>query len=225
MSRTALLLSALGAVIVIVLFFVFVFQPAREELAEVEDQIALEQDEQERLEGEIERLRLVREEAPTVEAELAAADAIVPTDPALPALVRQLQLAADEAGITLASVTTSRPTALEESPAEGLSSIEVSTQLEGGYFQIVDFLRRIEDPSISPRGIEWANTTVTRNDESYPDLSVTLAGRAYAVVAVPLPPEPEPDPDAEATDDDDGTDNEADDGDVAGTDDEAEDGS
>jgi Tfp pilus assembly protein PilO len=226
MNRTALVLSVLGAVIVIVLFSIFVFQPAREELAEVEDQIALEQTEQGRLEGEIERLRLVREQAPTVEAELAAADAIVPTDPALPALVRQLQLAADEAGITLASVTTSRPVALEGAPTEGLSSIEVSTQLEGGYFQIVDFLRRIEDPAISPRGIEWVNTTVTRDDEGYPDLSVTLAGRAYAVLEVPVPPEPEPDPEAESAEgEDDAEGEDADTGDEADGDDEAEDAS
>jgi Tfp pilus assembly protein PilO len=219
MNRTALVLSALGAVVVIVLFVIFIFQPAREELAEVEDQIALEQTEQERLEGEIERLRLVREDAPNVEAELAAADAIVPRDPALPALVRQLQLAADESGVTLSSVATGRPVLLEEVPEEGLSAIDVNTQLEGGYFQIVDFLRRIEEPGISPRGITWVNATVTRDDAAYPDLSVTLAGRAYAVVEVPLPPEPEPVAEDAATD----AEAETDDG--AETDDEAEDAS
>jgi Tfp pilus assembly protein PilO len=200
MSRTALVLSVLGAVVVIVLFAIFVFQPAREELAEVEDQIALEQTEQERLEGEIERLRLVRENAPNVEAELAAADAIVPRDPALPALVRQLQLAADEAGIVLTSVSTSRPVELEAAPEQGLSSIDVSAQIEGGYFQVVDFLRRIEEPDITPRGIVWVNASVTRNDETYPDLNVALAGRAFAVLTVPPPPEPEPAPESEAAD-------------------------
>lgn len=222
MNRTALLLSVLGAVVVIVLFFVFVFQPARDDLAEVEEQIALEQDEQERLEAEIERLQLVREDAPSVEAELATADAIVPRDPALPALVRQLQLAADESGVTLSSVATGRPAELEEAPEEGLSAIDVNTQLEGGYFQIVDFLRRIEEPSISPRGITWINATVTRDEDSYPDLGVTLAGRAYAVVDVPLPPEPEPEAEDGATDDEGGTDDGADDDGDAGTDDEAE---
>jgi Tfp pilus assembly protein PilO len=219
MNRTALVLSVLGAVVVIVLFVIFVFQPAREELAEVEDQIALEQTEQGRLEGEIERLRLVREDAPNVEAELAAADAIVPHDPALPALVRQLQMAADESGVTLSSVATGRPVALEEAPEEGLSAIDVNTQLEGGYFQIVDFLRRVEEPGISPRGITWVNATVTRDEENYPDLSVTLAGRAYAVVEVPVPPEPEPEPEDADTDGE----GETDDG--AETDDEAEDAS
>lgn len=218
MSRTALVLSALGAILVVILFAVFVFQPAREELAAVEEQIELELDEQERLEAEIARLRLVREDAPGVEADLAAAEAIVPRDPALPALVRQLQLAADEAGIELTSVSTSRPVEVEEAPAQGLSSIDVSTQLEGGYFQVVDFLRRIEEPGITPRGINWLNASVTRNDESYPDLSVALAGRAFALLPVPPPPEPEPDPEAEATED-------AADGDADVADDEAEDAS
>lgn len=192
MNRPALLLSALGAVAVIALFFVLIFQPARAELAEVEDRIAQEQAEQTRLEGEIERLRLVRESAPGVEADLAAADAIVPRDPALPALVRQLQSAADESGITLTSVATGRPVELQDSPVEGLSVINVNAQIEGGYFQVVDFLRRIEQPSISPRGLAWVNASVTRDDATYPDLGVTLAGRAYAVVEVPLPPEAEP---------------------------------
>ncbi len=203
MSRMAWVVTALGAVAVIALFFVLVFQPAREELAEVEEQIAMEQAEQARLGAEIERLRLVRESAPGVEADLAAADAIVPRDPALPALVRQLQVAADESGITLTSVATSRPVELETPPVEGLSAIDVNTQVEGGYFQIVDFLRRIEQPSITPRGLTWVNATVTRNDDSYPDLNVSLAGRAYAVVAVPLPPEPEVEPEDAGEDEDD----------------------
>ena len=207
MNRMAWVVAALGAVAVIALFFVLVFQPAREDLAEVEEQIALEQAEQARLESEIERLRLVREGAPGVEADLAAADAIVPRDPALPALVRQLQSAADESGITLTSVSTSRPVELETPPVEGLSSINVSTQVEGGYFQIVDFLRRIEQPNISPRGLAWDNATVTRDDERYPDLSVALSGQAFAVIAVPLPPEPEVEPDDA---DDDGEDDEED---------------
>ena len=200
MNRMAWVVAALAAVAVIALFFVLVFQPAREDLAEVEEQIALEQAEQARLEGEIERLRLVRENAPGVEADLAAADAIVPRDPALPALVRQLQVAADESGISLLSVATARPNELAEPPEEGLSSIDLNTQVEGGYFQLIDFLRRIEDPAISPRGIIWLTASVIRVDESYPDLSVALSGRAYAVLAVP-PSEEEPEPQGDETSD------------------------
>lgn len=189
MKRSQILLTALGAVLVVALFYVLLFQPARDDLADLESQIASERQTQAELQSEINRLRAVREEAPEVEAELAAAESIVPRDAALPAALRQLQSAADESGITLESVTTSRPQTIEEAP-DGLSSITVSTNLLGGYFQLVDFLRRIEDPSISPRGVTWEDVTVSRED-AYPDLQVTVTGSLYALIAVPPPPETE----------------------------------
>lgn len=197
MNRIAVLLTALGLVLVVALFLVVVHQPLREDLADVEEQIAQEQTQQAALEQDIARLREVRAGAPGVEAELAAADAIVPRDAALPALVRQLQSAADEAGMVLSSIATSRPVELADVAEPGLSSIEVTGQLTGTYFQMVDFLRRIEDPAITPRGVAWSSTTINRADEAYPELQFNLSGRAYAVIEQPLPPEPEPVPEDE----------------------------
>lgn len=209
MNRIAVLLTALGLLVVVAVFFLFIFQPAREDLAEVEEQIALEQSQQTQLQQDINRLRDVRETAPGVESEVAAAEAIVPRDPALPALVRQLQSAADESGMVLSSIATSRPVDLEAAEEPGLAGIDVNGQLTGSYFQMVDFLRRIEDPAITSRGITWSNATVTRADDTYPELQFNLSGRAYAVIEQPLPPEPEPEP---ATDDGDAA---AEDGDEA----------
>jgi hypothetical protein len=146
------------------------------------------------LRAEIDRLQTVREQAPDVEAELAAADAIVPRDASLPAALRQLQLAADEAGIVLSSISTGRPAELPDPPEGGLSAIGLSLQVAGGYFQVVDFLRRVEDPSITSRGILWTTATVARTDEAYPELQVTLAGNAFAVIPLTTLPEPEPEP-------------------------------
>ena len=211
MTRLQLLFSALAAVLLIVLFAFFVFQPQREDLADIRAEIDQQQVQQDQLRTEIAELRQVRDDAPEIEAEVAAAETIVPRDPALPALVRQLQAAADESGVTLTSVSTSRPVELEAPPVEGLSSIDVSVQIDGGYFQIVDFLRRIEQPNISPRGLAWLDASVTRDDASYPELNVALSGRAYAVIAVPLPPEAETQPEASGDEVDDDGDNEAED--------------
>ncbi len=202
MKRSQVLLSILGAVLIVALFYVLLFQPSRERLAEVELETATEQQVQVELQQEIARLQSVREEAPEVEAELAAAEAIVPRDPALPAALRQLQLAADESDIVLQAVTTSRPAAIDGAP-EGLSRIDVGLQLQGGYFQLIDFLRRVEDPAISPRGLEWSNASVLVDE--YPDLTVALTGQLYAMIAVPVPDEPEPsaeDLETDATEDD-----------------------
>lgn len=186
MKRSQILLAVLAAVLVIAIFYVLLFQPAREELAALEVDIATEQDVQRELAAEIDRLRLVRDEAPEVEARLAAAEAIVPRDEALPAALRQLQLAADESDVVMLAVTMAPPAAVDEAEP-GLSSIEISLQLDGEYFKIVDFLRRVEDPMITPRGLEWLNLTVARADD-YPTLSVTLTGRIFALLPAPPPP-------------------------------------
>lgn len=215
MNRIALPLTALGLVLVAALFYVFVFQPARDEVADLDEQVAAERAQQGQLQQEITRLRDVRERAPEVEADLAAAEAIVPQDPALPALVRQLQTAADDAGMTLSSISTSRPNEIPDAPEPGLSSMSVDGQLAGTYFQMVDFLRRIEDPSITPRGVLWSNVTVARPDADYPELQFSLSGSAYAVLETEPPPEAEPEPDVDGAEGDEEVDGEGTDGEEA----------
>jgi Tfp pilus assembly protein PilO len=189
MKRSQILLSVLGAILIVALFYVLLMQPAREEVVALETQIAEEVVAQAGLTQEIARLRSVRDQAPEVEAELVTGEAIVPRDVSLPSALRQLQLSADDSGVVLQAVTTSRPIFVEDGP-EGLAQIASTVQLVGGYFQIVDFLRRIEDPAITPRGVEWTGATLARGEE-YPELNVVLDGALYAVIAVPPPPEVE----------------------------------
>lgn len=204
MKRSQVLLSALAGVLLVALFYVLLFQPAREELAAVEVSIEDQGQQQQVLAGEIARLRSVREEAPEVEAEVALAEAIVPQDAALPAALRQLQLAADDSDVVLQAVTTSRPMPVD-GRTDGLSSIDMNLQLVGGYFQTVDFLRRIEDPAISPRGLVWSSVTVARQ-EAYPSLDILLTGSLYARLSGSIPPEApvEPAPEGEEAEGGDG---------------------
>lgn len=203
MKRSQIMLSGLGAVLLIALFFVLLYQPNREAVAETEERIAAEQQTQQELQTEINRLRSVRDEAPEVEAQLAAAEAIVPRDPGLPSALRQLQLAADESGLILATVSTARPVPVDGGP-DDLSLITINAQLQGGYFQIVDFLRRVEDPGITPRGLLW--TSLGANIDEYPELNVTLAGELYAMLESPVPDELETEPETDDAEGDDATD-------------------
>lgn len=200
MNRISVLLTALGLLAVVALFFVFVFQPARDEVVELEDRIASEQQQQTQLLQDINRLREVREQAPVIESGLATAAAIVPDDAALPPLVRQLQAAADDAGMVLSSLSTGRPAPLPETTEPGLSAIDLSAQMSGTYFQMVDFLRRIEEPSITARGITWNSISVSRADEAYPILQFSVSGRAYAVIQEPVAEDALPPPEAQEDD-------------------------
>jgi Tfp pilus assembly protein PilO len=198
MTRVQVLLVALAAVLLVVLFWFLAWQPGQEERDELEQQIAAVQVRQQELTAERGRLREVRERAPEIEAEIATAHRIIPTFADVPGVLRLLQSTADDSGVVLRVVQPTRPQQLDPAPA-GLSFIGLTLQLEGGYFQIVDFLRRIEDPTITARGLRWEGATLTRDDDAYPVLEVALTGSLYTQLPVaPEEPEPETDPEGEA---------------------------
>ena len=60
----------------------------------------------------------------------------------------------------------------------GLATIGTTVTVSGGYFQLVDFLRRIEDPVISPRAVLWQQANVAL--DQYPTLTLNLSGALFA---------------------------------------------
>jgi Tfp pilus assembly protein PilO len=197
MTRVQLLLAGLAGLLLVVLFWLLLWSPQQDELEEVRADIEAAQQQQQQLAAQADQLRAVRDEAPELEAQLAAASSVVPTDPALPSALRQLQQASDEAGATLTAISPSRPSQVDGAP-EGVSRIEVSVQLAGSYFQVVDFLRRVEDPTLTPRGLTWGELSVTRQE--YPELSVSLSGRMFT--RLPGPPVEQPEEETGEQDDD-----------------------
>lgn len=184
MNRQTLLVGVLGTILVVALFWFFLWSPKDAELEEVNQQIAAAEQQQIQLQAELRRLEGIRDEAPEKQAQLAAAESVVPREAALPSALRQLQLAADDSGVTLMSVAPTRPESVEDLDPH-IVAMALNVQLEGGYFQVVDFLRRIEDPSITPRGIVWQSLTAATTPEDYPVLTVALTGEMFAVLPVP----------------------------------------
>lgn len=209
MNRIQVLISVLVAVLLVVLFYFLLYAPRQEELVAIEDLIAEEEVQHTELRSELSQLREVRSRAPELEAHLAAARSVLPEETQVPALYRQLQTAADDAGVELLSINTGRAQEVVTDGvegADGAAALSLTLQIDGNYLQLVDLLRRIEDPELTPRGVRWTSATLTRGDE-WPVLSLSLTGAAYAVLPAP-PPEPVDEP---APVDDDGTDNDTDD--------------
>lgn len=198
-TRILALVSGLVAVLLAAGFFLLLYQPKNDEVADLEEQAATLQAQQAQLTSQISRLKQVRREAPDIEAQLAAAEAVIPRSAALPVFVRQMQQAADDSGVTLLSLSPGAPSAVADGP-DGLASISVSASVTGGYFQLVDFLRRLEDPSITARGFLWTSAGVAPSE--YPTLSLSLSGEMFAYLPgapQPAPPAPEPNPSETAT--------------------------
>lgn len=198
MTRQTALLAGLGAVLVIALWWLFLFSPGQDELASVEDDIAAAESEQLSLQRRVVELEAVRARAPETEAAIARVQSVLPDSPELPAALRQIQAAADDAGVTLVGVATARPELVDE--PIGLHAASLNLTAEASYFQLVDFLRRLENPEITARGITFTNLSVTSGD--YPQLSVSLSGAMYAVLDPPPSPEDAVPADTEETADD-----------------------
>lgn len=204
MTRIQLVLAGLAAVLVVVLFWLLLWSPQGDEIDEVRAEIEDVEQEQATTQSRIDSLRSVRDDAPELEALLAAGNSVLPRDTALPSMLRQLQTAADESGATLSSVSPGRPQPVEEGE-EGLAALSLSAQMEGSYFQVVDFLRRVEQAEITPRGITWSDLTMSVSE--YPELAVSLNGEMFALLPDAPPPSEEP---AEDDDDDDDEDTDVD---------------
>ena len=213
MKRSQVLLSTVAVILVFALFYVLGYQPRQEELRVIESDIVIAMETQAALTAERDGLRGVRERAPEIEADLTAMQVVVPDLPSQPSLIRQLQAAAEDSGIVMTSLN---PTRMQQLPDRlpGLSSSGLSVEVQGQYFQVVDFLRRIQDPQITGRGILWNDMSVSRDE--YPALNVSLSGLAYALLPVaPADPvdtpvdataDPDADPDADPAAEDDAED-------------------
>lgn len=187
MNRQTILLGSLALVLVAALWWLFLYSPGQERLAQVETEIAAAETEQISLQGRLAALEAVRARAPETEAAIAQLRSIVPDDPALPAALRQIAAAANDAGFDIESITTTRPTVVDE--AIGLYAVDVSLTGQGSYFQLVDLLRRLEDPAITARGIVMRDLSVAPAE--YPSLTVSVSGQMYAVLDPPPTPEAE----------------------------------
>jgi type IV pilus assembly protein PilO len=195
MSRTTTILAALGVVVVLAAWYLLLWSPRVEALETVEADIVTAQQGQATAQARISELQQVREQAPALQAELAAAAALLPQETALPGALRQLQQATDDSGATLVSVSPARPTPVvattpaEATTATDLYAVGLSLEIQGSYFQIVDTLRRLEDPAISPRGFVWETVALTVDE--YPNLTVAVTGRMFSVLQAP-PAAPDP---------------------------------
>lgn len=181
MNRQTILIVALVGILVLVAYWFLLLSPKRSEKADVEAQIESVQTQQQQLQSRLSQLREVRRQAPELEAFLSASQSLIPPDPALPATLRSLQLAADASGVTLSTISPGTPAGGDDASIQTMS---LSLTVSGGYYQIVDLLRRIEDPSIVSRALVF--NTVSLAPSEYPILTASLGGEMY--VAPPTAP-------------------------------------
>lgn len=187
MRRRAPLLAVVAALLLSVLTWMFLVTPQREERALLLEETETIRAAQERTQLEIARLEEIRDNELEVRAAIARLDQYIPSGPAQPSAIRQLQLAADAAGVEITQLTFSEPQVMLDAPSPAepghvMAEIAVALTVEGGYFQGTDFMRRVE--SELPRAIMVDSLTANEAPapRSYPELAISMTARIFAVV-------------------------------------------
>ena len=168
------------------------YSPQNQRLAQVQTEIDGLIAQQQGLRNDITELRQVQADEAQIRAALTRLEDYIPSGVEESRVIRQLQASADAAGVDITSMTFAQPAALVDAPPAPtpdvtLAEIPVTMVMEGGYFQVVDFFRRLEVDL--PRALLVNSITLAEGADGFPQLSTTWAGDVFAEVpVVPVPP-------------------------------------
>ena len=185
--RQELVLAAVGAFVVLVAATMLLIRPTRQATAEARaDRDAAVADSQS-LRDQIKALEALKPKEGELKAQAELAKAEFPATPALPGLVDALQDAASLSGVELGTVAPSTPVASTANSL--LAEITTTVSVNGGYFEIQDFLVRLEnlvkgsDPArVTPRSIlvESVSLTSGSGEQATGDSAATASAAAAA---------------------------------------------
>lgn len=171
--------------------------------------------------AELTRLAALKAQAkdlPKQQAKLAAVQAKIPADPAMPTLIRALNAASADAGVTLVGITPSAPVAASAAPApapvdpadpaaaaapaapaaSALTRIPLTLDVVGSYFEIQQFVSSVEglDRALRISGLSLAEATDANaaGPRAAPGsrLAAAITGEVFLTPSAPAPATPAP---------------------------------
>jgi Tfp pilus assembly protein PilO len=169
--RNELILAGIGVLLVLVAATLLLIRPTRQATAAAMAERDTAISDSQALRDQIKALEALKPKEAELKAKASLARAEFPATPALPALVDALQDAASLSGVDLGTVAPSTPQTSTASPL--LAEITTTVNVTGGYFEIQDFLVRVEnlvkgtDPGrIEPRSVLIESVNLASADES-----------------------------------------------------------
>ena len=188
-------LSALGVVGVLAAGWFLLISPQSSHAKQLRTQAASVEDATNGLRTQISQLKEQQKGETAQQKRLAEIAQMIPDNPQLPGLIRQLSTAAHKAGVSLDSMAPSTPAPVGAAAASGaagvpagavpLAQIPVSISVTGSYFNIESFMRSLEhlDRALKVTGLTVApnngDTAATGDAGAAPN---ALTGQIQAIV-------------------------------------------
>ncbi len=189
-SRVAVV-GVLVTIVALLLWNLVIFAPKGRSLSDARDKTkaanAIEVQER----NQLARLNEISKNGPEIEAQLGRLNAAVPVNPDLDGFIVSANQIAVESGIDWLSVSPGVPT----SAGGGPSVISLSMQIQGGFFQVLDYFNRLERMGrlVIVDGVNLAagaasdsgsgSTTATVATNGSPTLAATVTARMFTQAA------------------------------------------
>jgi Tfp pilus assembly protein PilO len=192
-SRVAIV-GVLFTVVILLIWNLLIFAPKGRDLSEAKKDVRAAQDIEVTLHQSLTRLQEISKNGPDIAAKLDRLSAAVPTAADLDGFILSANQIAVQSGIDWLSVSPS----VAQAGTTGPSVIPLTMSIQGGFFQVLDYLNRLEDlgrlvivdaintTSAVASGTGTGTGTAAASTGS-PTLAVTLTGRMFTMAAPPAP--------------------------------------
>ncbi|MHB1412666.1 MAG: type IV pilus inner membrane component PilO [Thermoleophilia bacterium] len=135
------ILIGLVVVVLLVAWYFLLISPKRDENATLQSNISSENAKLQDNKKKLATIDQQRKAAQQTEGDLIKLDKLIPTDSQLPSLMIELQQTATDAGVSFMDIKPGAPVA----GTPGATIIPLSLKIEGGFFDVNDFLYRVEN--------------------------------------------------------------------------------
>jgi Tfp pilus assembly protein PilO len=167
-SRRVILFAVVAAVIVLAGWYLLLWSPTKSDLDKAKERRSAAEAQQSQLRSEIQRLQESQRNEPANRAKLERLRTAIPDDPSLGQFIIDVNDAATRSGIDFVSIaptephttarapiattttvagstaTTSNTPLASAAPGSAPAEIGLTLQIQGGYFQVLDFLNRLD---------------------------------------------------------------------------------
>jgi Tfp pilus assembly protein PilO len=176
MKARGVVVGVLLTVVIVLVWNIAIFSPRGKTLSDAKKKTQAAQQIEPQLQSTLARLKQISKNGPEIAAQLDKLNAAVPVAPDLDGFILSANQIAAQAGIDWLSVSPS----VVQAGTSGASVIPLSVQIKGGFFQVLDYLNRLEDMSRLVI-VDTINATAGNAEGATgpPTLSVTLTGRMF----------------------------------------------
>ena len=139
-GREIYIITAVVAVVLIVAWYFLLFSPTQSKLSDLDGQVQSAKSALSVAQQEVVKLEAFKKTAPQSRAEIVRLGKMLPESEGIPGLIIELSKTADASGVSVTSITRGTTT-----PGTPFGIQQVTLQVSGRYFDVEDFLYRLEE--------------------------------------------------------------------------------